>query len=843
MTPSWKSFFALLRAPRTVRPSAPPRTLTRRGLAVERLEDRLVPALVLRYSADGGATFTSVTDEGPGDAFPGTPGIVGADVGPLTVSASSVGLTTNEVSFLTLGVAGTGAGGSTNMVVQATLTDVVTAPAPQTLTYSFTGSVPDGGTVTARTWVDGGNAPFGTGALVADTGVKPMQTDSALAFAGAVPYSVTTELRASYTTPAELNVSLNTTNQIDAGPSLGTIRGVKSLDLLNDGFGPDNVVLSGVTVNLYQGTAAVGTPFQTTTTDGNGAYQFTGLAPGAYFVQEVVPGGYTQTGGGGGYSVALAAGAVVTDKDFANFRPGTISGRKVTDLTGNGFSVDDTALSGVTIELYKDADNDGVLTDADGARVAFTTTATDGTFGFTGLPLYQIAGGAYLGTYFVKEVVPAGYVQTAGPSVYKVTLDPMGTAAPVSTGNDFANFQLAAISGRKVTDLTANGFSVDDTALSGVTIELYKDANNDGVLTDADGAAVDTRVTATAGTYSFTGLTPGTYFVKEVVPAGSIQTAGSAVYTVTTTSGQVATGRDFGNFQLTSISGTKFRDLTGNGFSGDDTPLNGVTINLYAGSSATGTPLQSVVSGSAGATGTYSFTGLTPGTYFVQETVPNGWTQTGGAAGYVVVVGGSAAGALTSGGAATGNNFANYPPQQAPPGSISGFKYLDVTGNGYSADDTPLGGVTVYLDANNNGTLDSGERFTTTAANGSYSFTNLTLGGYVVREVVPTGYIRTGPVLVDNYAVTLTSAAPNSTGNNFTNAEKCDADDIICVSFFIRHTDGTTETVTNLRGRTREGDLITVTFTMNIPAGTTHPVTFVSYTAPEPYFNANTASQ
>jgi hypothetical protein len=71
----------------------------------------------------------------------------------------------------------------------------------------------------------------------------------------------------------------------------------------------------------------------------------------------------------------------------------------------------------------------------------------------------------------------------------------------------------------------------------------------------------------------------------------------------------------------------------------------------------------------------------------------------------------------------------------------------------------------------------------------------------------------------------------------------CEENEITCVSFCIQHTDCTTETVPDLRGHTREGDVITVNFFVNVPQGETHPVTFVSYTAPQPYFDANTASQ
>ena len=71
-----------------------------------------------------------------------------------------------------------------------------------------------------------------------------------------------------------------------------------------------------------------------------------------------------------------------------------------------------------------------------------------------------------------------------------------------------------------------------------------------------------------------------------------------------------------------------------------------------------------------------------------------------------------------------------------------------MTTNGVKdAGDTPFAGVTVYLDLNNNGVRDSGEPYTTTNAQGSFSFNHLAMGTYTVREVVPSGYIITTAIL------------------------------------------------------------------------------------------------
>ncbi|WP_200914756.1 hypothetical protein, partial [Bradyrhizobium viridifuturi] len=87
--------------------------------------------------------------------------------------------------------------------------------------------------------------------------------------------------------------------------------------------------------------------------------------------------------------------------------------------------------------------------------------------------------------------------------------------------------------------------------------------------------------------------------------------------------------------------------------------------------------------------------------------------ETVGTAGYTIVG--------TSGHDQSGLDFANFQTF-----SISGTKYTDITGNGITADDTPLAGVTIFIDKNGNGVYDPGtDQATTTAADGTWSFSGL----------------------------------------------------------------------------------------------------------------------
>ncbi|HTQ39236.1 MAG TPA: SdrD B-like domain-containing protein [Pirellulales bacterium] len=586
----------------------------------------------------------------------------------------------------------------------------------------------------------------------------------------------------------------------------GNIAGTKYTDITGDGFSSDDTPLGGVTVNLYYDldqsgtlTAGDGPAIATTTTAGDGTYSFNNLLPGTYFVQESVPSGYTQTGGGT-YTVNVTAGSTSTGNNFDDFQNINISGTKFTDLTGNGFSSDDTGLGGVTINLYKNGGS---------SPVASTMTASNGTYSFTNLGP---------GSYSVQEVVPAGYTQTGGNAGYSIS----ATSGTNSTGNNFDDFQNINISGTKFTDLTGNGFSSDDTGLGGVTIDLFLNGGS---------TPVASTMTASNGTYSFTNLGPGTYSVQEVVPAGWTQTGGVGGYSISATSGGNCTGKNFDDFQNISISGTKYKDITGNGFSSDDTVLGGVTINLYKNGGSS--PVASTVTAS---NGTYSFTNLGPGTYSVQEVVPAGYTQTGGVGGYSI--------SATSGASYTGKNFDNAPNNI----TISGTKYNDLTGNGCSSDDPGLGGVTIklYKDANNDGVLTSADgsavATTTTASNGTYSFSNLAPGTYFVQEVVPSGYIQTdgGPngSAGNTYYTVVVHCSQSYTGYDF--------DDFLiptctpkCYSFSVTNS-SCSKTVSDLRGNTDQGDTVTVTFTTGNMADT---LTLVSYIAPGPAFDSTTAYQ
>jgi hypothetical protein len=184
--------------------------------------------------------------------------------------------------------------------------------------------------------------------------------------------------------------------------------------------------------------------------------------------------------------------------------------------------------------------------------------------------------------------------------------------------------------------------------------------------------------------------------------------------------------------------------------------------------------------------------------------------------------------------------------------TISGTKYLDLTGNGFSNDDTPQAGVTINLYKESNGSSglqvgSGGDTFvasTTTTSNGTYSFTVFSSGTYYVQEAVPSGYVQTGGgpngSAGNTYYTVNVATGQNYSGYNFDDFQipTCVP---TCVSYKVTTPNGCSQTVSSLGGNTQQGDTVTVYFT--VPSGMNDTLTLVSYKAPTPYFSDSNAYQ
>ena len=450
-------------------------------------------------------------------------------------------------------------------------------------------------------------------------------------------------------------------------------------------------------------------------TDANGDFDFEGLDPGTYTVEEFVQAGWTQTAPAppGTFTMTVTAGATVSGLEFGNFQDITVSGEVFNDLNGNG-SLDpgDPGLPGWTVDLF----------DSAGDLIATTTTDVNGDYSFSDLGP---------GTYTVVEEILPGWVQTfpAPPGTYTVT----ASSGLNETGLNFGDFEQVTYSGTVYDDLNGNG--VDDPGepgLQGWTVELL-----------SNGSVVETTTSASDGSYSFADVAPGAYTIEEIMQTGWFQTEpqNPFFYSVTATSGSSQSGLNFGNFQLVNITGEVYNDLNGNGNLDPGEPgLQGWTVNLLNQAGNT------VATTTSDANGDYEFDDLFPGTFIVEEVLQSGWVQTQPVNPNFYTF------ATQSGLNETGLNFGN-----AGTGTFTGTVYNDLNGDGtQESNEPPLANWTIdLLDSNSNIVAT-----TTSNAMGQYTFADLGPVVYTIEEIVQPGWVITQPT---NPPGTYTLAAQGGT--------------------------------------------------------------------------------
>jgi protocatechuate 3,4-dioxygenase beta subunit len=200
---------------------------------------------------------------------------------------------------------------------------------------------------------------------------------------------------------------------------------------------------------------------------------------------------------------------------------------------------------------------------------------------------------------------------------------------------------------------------------------------------------------------------------------------------------------ELGGATTASISGYYFGDSDGDGtLNGTEVKQSGKTIYLDLNTNGvkdTGEPTSTT-----DANGNYSFTGLAAGEYFVRrDGLPSGFRISTPAEGFYDVV-------LADGESATDKNFGS-----TSNALISGLVFDDANNNGaQDGGEVGLSGITVYADINTNGTLDAGDKSTTTDASGNWSIHELGSGTYQLRVVPGTGFQQTLPA--SNGAISLT---------------------------------------------------------------------------------------
>lgn len=232
----------------------------------------------------------------------------------------------------------------------------------------------------------------------------------------------------------------------------------------------------GVTVEFYD---CFGSMIATTVTDANGFYMFTGLAPGEYYVDFVLPSGYffsPQDQGTdesmdsdadiiSGQTICIMLGSgednLAMDAGITSIQWSSIGDKVWNDLDIDGIQdTNESGIPGVTVELH----------DSYGNLLATTVTDANGIYYFVGLMSDD---------YSVRFVLPDGYVfspqdQGADDSLDSDAITSTGLTAPATIGPGETNASLDAgifeaiplIDVEKFT----NGLDQNEDPLTGVAI-------------------------------------------------------------------------------------------------------------------------------------------------------------------------------------------------------------------------------------------------------------------------------------------------------------------------------------------------------------------------------------
>lgn len=389
---------------------------------------------------------------------------------------------------------------------------------------------------------------------------------------------------------------------------------------------------------------------------------------------------------------------------------------------------------------------EGVTITLSGTSTGSVMTNASGDYSFTGLAP---------GTYTVTETQPSKYDDGG---------EDAGTIGGTPTGDDTVNDVISDIVLSAGDDSVDNDFDevIQPGSISGTVVDENGDPIQ-GVTIRLSGAATEVAVTGSDGTYSFTGLVPGTYTVTETQPSGFAdggEDAGTidavtvgddsvddVISGVVIGSGDDSINNDFDEIALDpgTISGTVV-DQNGD-------PIADVAIALSG---------DATDSTTTNAAGEYSFTDLVPGTYTVTETTPAGMAD-----------GGEVAGSL--GGTVTDDVIADIPLGAGEASVNNDFdeSVASIAGTVVDQDGAGIAGVSIVL----TGTDPDGavSQSTTTDANGDYSFDQLLAGTYTVTETTPAGYTdggetagSTGGTVTDDVIADIAlSAGVDSVDNDF----------------------------------------------------------------------------
>ncbi|HNP87308.1 MAG TPA: SdrD B-like domain-containing protein [Kouleothrix sp.] len=581
--------------------------------------------------------------------------------------------------------------------------------------------------------------------------------------------------------------------------------------------------IANVVVSLYASDGA--TLIMTTTTDLAGNYLFSNLAPGDYIVEidrtspalsgfvsstdlptSTTPNGNVDSDDNGvlvtattvrSAPITLVGGTEPNDDpaqppgnanqnntlDFGFYHPLSLGNLVWADTNNNGV-VDngEAGINGVGVALYRDA-NGNALPDG-GELVTTTVTSGGGLYQFTNL-----RPGDYLvvidQTNFAAGNALAHYASSTGggsepapdADTNATDNDDNGTAYPdgsvrsapitLSSGGeptnegddangnqtlDFGFYPLASLGDKVWLDTTNNNVQdPGEAGVAGVTVQLYQ-PGTDNLPGTADDVLVGTTTTGSNGSYLFTDLVPGSYYVVFTPPMGySLVTPNQGSNDTADSDADISIGRtpvitlgpgtndtsvDAGLIYNASLGDRVWFDQNGNGVQDSGEPgIPGVTVVLH---DSSGT---AVLTTTTDLNGNYAFDHLAAGDYTIEVVPPAGYT-------FSTPDQGSDNTADSDINPSTGSTITiTVGLGTADPSwdaglyrevSLGDVVWNDINNNGViDAGEAVFDNVLVnlYLDSNGNGVLDAADTFvkSTTTSGGAYLFDQLVPGTYLVQ--------------------------------------------------------------------------------------------------------------
>ena len=563
--------------------------------------------------------------------------------------------------------------------------------------------------------------------------------------------------------------------------------------------------LANVTVRIYRDTNSDGTPdgfpISSMLTDDDGYYRFDNLAAGTYILEAAIPTGYfsCQTN-----EVNPNADVDNNDNGATIFGSYIRTGRVILGPAGSeptleidpavnpsaGEALDNnsnrtvdfgfTPYASVGDRVWYDSNQDGIQDSNEAGIMGVTVTLYDSLSTLIGTT--TTSGGGYYrfnnlmpGDYYLDFTPPADYTITlqdqGGDDAFDSDIDTSNgetahftlIAGQYDSSRDAGMYQNLASIGDKIwMDTNRNGVQDGgEVGINGVTVSVYRPGYGpDGIPATADDDnPIDSMTTTGNGDYMFSSLLPGNYFVAVTLPSAyaftpqnaggndlldsDVNTTTGIAATTTLSAGEYDPTWDAGLYELASIGDRVWNDINQNGIQdGGETGINGVLVTLRTG---TGTLVASATTTTiAGVPGSYRFSNLEPGDYYLEFATPGGYaptTQDSGSATDAtdsdvdVSLGRTITTTLSS-----GENDLTWDAGYYPLASVGNFVWDDVNQNGIQdAGELGINNVTVTL-YNSLGILRGS---TTTAADGSYRFNDLEPGDYHLVFTVPYGYAFT----------------------------------------------------------------------------------------------------